>query len=79
MRVISLKISEATLEAINTRASHLRWSRSEVLRAAVEDYLRQGPGSSSKTFLEAAGDLVGSADGPPDLSTNPDYLFDLAK
>lgn len=33
------------------------------------------PGS----FLEAAWDLAGSVDGPPDLSTNPKYMEDFGR
>ena len=43
----------------------------DLIEKEVEDEpIQAKPGS----FLEAAGDLVGSVEGPGDLSTNPKYM-----
>lgn len=43
--------------------------------AEAEEPIEAEPGS----FLEAAGDLVGSVEGPGDLSTNPKYMEDYGR
>ena len=42
-----------------------------MVRAALEEYLN---GERPVSAGELAGDLVGSGEGPGDLSTNPKYL-----
>ena len=50
-------------------------SKSEVVRMALEQFLDGRPvGKQTRSALELAGDLVGSVEGPGDLSTNPKYM-----
>jgi hypothetical protein len=48
----------------------------ELVDEAVEDEpIEAEPGS----FLEAAGDLTGSVEGPNDLATNPKYMEEYGR
>jgi hypothetical protein len=48
----------------------------DLVNEAVEEKpVKAEPGS----FLEAAGDLVGSVEGPSDLSTNPKYMKEYGR
>ena len=70
MRTVSVKIPEDLDRALDQEAERLGVGRSEVLRRALRYFLREGNGS----FVDLARDVIGSLDGPPDLSTNPKYM-----
>lgn len=70
MRTISLKLTEELEVRLALLAKQRRTSRSEVIRAALEAFepLRV------TSFAAAAADLVGSVEGPRDLSTSKRHL-----
>jgi hypothetical protein len=75
MKTISLRVTEPLFRRLQRAARGRGQSQSAVVRAALEQFLngeRTGPRPLSA--LELAGDLVGSAEGPGDLSTNPEYM-----
>ena len=75
MKTFSVKLPPR-LSAQLTRAARQRGqSKSAVVRAALEQFLNgEGAGQRPLSALDLAGDLVGCAEGPGDLSTNPKYM-----
>jgi metal-responsive CopG/Arc/MetJ family transcriptional regulator len=75
MKAISLKLTEHLLRKLERTARERGQSKSEVVRAALEQFLNgERPAHRPVSALELAGDLVGSVEGPGDLSTNPKYM-----
>jgi len=75
MKTFSLKLPSRLRAQLDRAAKQRGLSKSEFVRAALEQFLNgeravQRPMSA----LELAGDLVGCAEGPGDLSTNPKYM-----
>ena len=80
MKTISLKLPDDIDQELTTRAESTGTTKSALIREAIEGYLsqqEQGPGKG--TFLELAGDLIGSLEGPGDLSYNKDYMKDYGR
>jgi metal-responsive CopG/Arc/MetJ family transcriptional regulator len=75
MKTISLKLSGRLNTKLDRAAKQRGQSKSEIIRIALEHFLNGAqPGQRPLSALELAGDLVGCADGPPDLATNPKYM-----
>jgi predicted transcriptional regulator len=70
MRTISVKLSERLDVALSDLARRRKSSRSALVREAVEA-LATGTRHSVTAVVD---ELVGTLDGPPDLSTNPRHL-----
>lgn len=70
MRTVSFKIPADIDRALDDLARRRGSSRSAVVREAVEALAKGGRWS----VTALAGDLVGSLQGPGDLSTNSDYM-----
>lgn len=78
MKSISLKLP-AALHAKLTRTARQRGqTQSELLRTALEEFLN-GHRARSVTVADLAGDLLGTAEGAQDLSTNTCYLDGYGK
>ncbi len=77
MRAISLKLPDQLDQKITALARRRRSSRSAVMREALETFASNRPARSSVTA--AAGDLVGSLNGPEDLATAPEHFAGLGK
>jgi hypothetical protein len=78
MKTLSLKLP-ARLSARLERAAKKRGqSKSEIVRAALEQFLNGAPAAPSAarpmSVLDLAGDLVGCVEGPGDLTTNPKHM-----
>jgi metal-responsive CopG/Arc/MetJ family transcriptional regulator len=71
MKTISLKLPPELGLRLERAAKKRGQTKSEVVRAALEHYLN---GERPISALELAGDLVGCASGPGDLSTNAKYM-----
>jgi predicted DNA-binding protein len=71
MKTISLKLPLSLNVRLERVARARGLSKSEIVRAALEQHLRDEQPISA---LELAGDLVGCSEGPSDLSTNPIYM-----
>jgi metal-responsive CopG/Arc/MetJ family transcriptional regulator len=75
MKTISLKLADPLLRKLERLARERGQSKSAVVRAALEQFLNGArPAQRPMSALELAGDLVGSLEGPGDLSTNPKYM-----
>jgi Ribbon-helix-helix protein, copG family len=74
MKTISLKLPDDLDKELTTRAERRQTTKSTLIREAIKEYLAQAPGPRKGSFLELAGDLIGSVEGPGDLSYNKEYL-----
>jgi hypothetical protein len=77
MKTISLKLPAGLHAKLNRAAKERKLSKSELVRVALEHLLNgKLPSKSSRPMsaLELAGDLVGCAEDPGDLSTNPKHM-----
>ncbi len=71
MKMLSLKLPPSLSVRLARAAKKRGQSKSEVVRAALEQFLEAERPMSA---LELAGDLVGCGEGPGDLSTNPRHM-----
>jgi hypothetical protein len=76
MRILSLKLPPSLSVKLERAAKQRGQSKSAIVRTALEQYLN---GERPLSALELAGDLVGCAEGPEDLSTNPKYMEGYGK
>jgi hypothetical protein len=76
VKTVSLKLPRALNLKLERAAKQRCQSKSDVVRAALEEFLRRDRPVSA---LELAGDLVGCGEGPGDLSTNRKYLEGLGE
>jgi metal-responsive CopG/Arc/MetJ family transcriptional regulator len=74
MKTISLKLPESLDKQICWEARRRGTTKSKVVRNAIESYVKQRPAKVKGSWLELAGDLIGSLEGPSDLSTNKKYM-----
>jgi predicted transcriptional regulator len=70
MRTTSLKLSPALDRRLSDVARRRGTTRSAIVREALEAFLAARRGS----IADLAGDLIGSLEGPGDLSTNPRHM-----
>lgn len=75
MRTVSFKLPEPLVRTLEELATRRQTSRSALVREALQALVSQGASS----FNAAAGDLVGSVEGPSDLATNPRHLQDFGR
>ena len=73
MSTVSLKMPEDLLSRLAAAANRRGVSRSAVVREALESYLDSNGGGKG-TASHRAADLIGSVEGPRDLSHNPEHL-----
>ena len=74
MKTISLKLSETLDLRLNGVAKLRDTSKSEIIREAIESFLGDQQTATQLSFRQAAGELLGSLDGPADLASNPKHL-----
>src|ERR1043166_179690 len=75
MTTVSLKLPEALLREIEQEAATRGVPKSAVIRDSLERTLRRGRrGKRKVSCLDLVRDLAGHFEGPPDLSTNKNYL-----
>jgi len=80
MKTISLRLPDGLHARVEREAKRKRCSKAAVVREAVERSLQARPRANGKqskrprSFLEAAGDLIGCVEGPGDLSHNPEHM-----
>jgi len=76
MNTLTIKIPEPLDAAVAQASAQEHVSKSELVRRALETYLRQRKSVTPfVSALDQAGDLVGCfSGGPADLSSNPDHL-----
>lgn len=77
MRAVSLKLPDQLDQKITALARRRRSNRSAVIREALEAFTSRRSAKASVTA--AAGDLVGSLEGPTDLATAPEHFAGFGK
>jgi predicted transcriptional regulator len=75
MRTVSFKLTAELVETLYELARRRGSSRSAVLREALEALGKD----RSRSVTALAGEIVGSVEGPGDLSTNPKHMADFGK
>jgi hypothetical protein len=75
MDLISFKLPPVLRRRLVAEARRRRVSQATIIRETLEAALLEAPRRRGElTCADLAGDLVGSVNGPPDLSTNERYL-----
>ncbi|CAG0953962.1 hypothetical protein BURK2_00355 [Burkholderiales bacterium] len=76
MNTLTVKMPSQLAETLDQLCAREHVTRSELVRRAIESYLRaQTEGESRGGLLDRAGDLVGCFEGgPKDLASNPKHL-----
>ena len=74
MKTLSLKVPDEVDARISAIAKRQRSNKSEVVRNALDAYLVQETTPLKGSVLELAGDLVGSLEGPADLSHHDEHM-----
>lgn len=79
MRTMSLKVTDTLYGDLTALAEDKGLSRAALVRQALADFFRREKVPAKVSALAMLDDLVGSAEGPEDLSCNPDHLADLGQ
>ena len=79
MKTISLKLPDRLHSQLNRVAKKRGQTKSDLVRAALEEYLNGQDSGFRGSFLEAARKWIGCVEGPGDLSTNPKYMEDFGR
>jgi hypothetical protein len=74
MKTLTVKVREDLLARLEAVAQQRGWSKSELIRAALESIVRDEGQSEGPSCYDLAKDLGGTVDGPRDLSTNRKHL-----
>ena len=74
MNILTMKIPEALAKRIQATAKKSGKSKSQLVRLAVEEYLKNDAEIEKLSFFDLTNDLAGSVEGPPDLSSNPNHM-----
>ena len=80
MKMLTLKVPDDLDERLRAEARRRGTSKSAIVREAVGRYLvSSSPEERGPSALDLMGDLVGSIEGPGDLSHNPRYMEGYGK
>ncbi len=79
MRTVSLRLSERLSERLAAAAAERGATKSALIRKVLEAYLDNGKRAQRQSCLSLMEDLVGSVEGPADLSTNARHLHDFGR
>ena len=79
MKTISLKLADGVARKLAAAARTRGTTQSSLIRRALQAFLDEGRGTRSGSCLDLAGDLVGSIEGPADLSVNPQHMSGFGK
>jgi predicted transcriptional regulator len=74
MKTLSLKLPDEVDARISAIARQRRSNKSEVVRNALDAYLAKETTLQKGSALDLAGDLVGSLEGPGDLSHHDEHM-----
>lgn len=75
MRTVSFKLTERLDDALSDLARRRKSSRSAIVREALETMAT----SKRRSVTAVVDELVGSVDGPVNLSTNPKHMAGYGK
>jgi predicted DNA-binding protein len=79
MSTVSLKLPEALHRRLAATATRSGRSKSAILREALERYLDAAEPATAGSVYDLVRDVLGSVEGPKDLSTNPRHLRGLGR
>ena len=79
MKTISLKLPAGLHARLDRAARQRKRSKSEMVRAALEQFLNGEGAVPPGSLREAAQRWLGCVAGPGDLSTNRQYMEDFGK
>lgn len=79
MDTLTLKIPDIIKEKLKLISEKKGVSRSEIVRNALLEYFSHDELDQKGSFLDFSKDLVGSVEGPSDLSTNKSHLDGYGK
>lgn len=79
MRSLSIKIPEQLDNQLSAACRRRREKKSEVVRAAIEQFLSSADLASGESCLDLANDLAGSICGSVDLSFNKKHMSGYGK
>lgn len=74
MKAISIKLPDPLFHDLVQRAKTSASSQSEIIRSALTAYLQNDLQAPTASCAERASRWTGMAQGPADLSTNPEHL-----
>ena len=74
MKTLSVKVSEELDMKLSAVAARRRESKSALIRAALDQIVKSNEAITPNSCLDLAKDLIGSVEGPSDLSHNKKYL-----
>ena len=74
MKTVTFKLPENISNAVETAADKRGVSKSDLIREALVEYLANADSTSKNSFTALSKDLIGVADGPPDLSSNDKHM-----
>jgi Arc/MetJ-type ribon-helix-helix transcriptional regulator len=74
MKTISVKVPEDLDLKLTAVAAKRRESKSAIIRAALDHLIESSEASTPNSCLDLAKDLIGSVEGPSDLSYNNKHL-----
>ena len=74
MKTLSLKLPDELDARIGAVARQRRSNKSEVVRIALDAYLAKESTPQKGSSLDLAGNLVGSLEGPGDLSHHDEHM-----
>ncbi len=78
-KTITLKVTEDFDSQLRYTAVERDMSTSDLVREAVAEYIAKPIHARQGSFIEQAGDIIGSVEGPSDLSTNPEYMKNFGR
>ena len=79
MKTLTVKVPEELDVKLAAVAAKRGESKSVLVRAAIESMLSKNEGIAPNSCLDLAKDLLGSVEGPPDLSHNKKHLKGYGK
>ncbi len=79
MKTVSIKLQPELDRELSAAAKARGTTKSDLVRDMLKIYLASAGGPQPGSCLERWGSLVGSVEGPEDLSTNKQYMADFGK
>jgi hypothetical protein len=74
MKTLSVKVPEALDLKLTAVAARRRESKSVLIRAALDHIVKSNEAVTPNSCLDLAKDLIGTVEGPSDLSYNKKHL-----
>lgn len=80
MKTVSLRLPEMLDAKLSALAREQKRTKSEIVRDALEDFLKNGARPVRMSAYEMSRDLCGAVDdAPPDLSANKKYMEEYGR